>query len=366
CPTCTTTVEPTVERERRLDAFRPGPRTRPVFRSLVSELGRRVHGSPEAPGRPVTGSEDAAAPFPLDEDQRGTTASIRAELDPPRRAGPGHPDWAPIDNRIVPEAPCTETPYGRRRLAMIEMLNRCDRVLAVSRFVRDKFVSLGVREEVIDLDPIGTRMNRIARWHADVCFAPPSFREQPDRPIRLLFLGYNNWAKGLPMLADALELLTPEVLRRLHLAIYAYEGGVIEWRFRRMEPRLGGLEFGGGYQPYDIPWICGGRDLGLVPSVWWDNGPQTVLEFQACGLPVLGASIGGIPDVIRDGTDGALFRANDRYDLARHLAGLVRAPSILETWRSNVRPPRDITDHARDLADRYHRLASRDRVGCDP
>jgi glycosyltransferase involved in cell wall biosynthesis len=166
-------------------------------------------------------------------------------------------------------------------------------------------------------------------------------------------MGYNNVYKGLPMLADTLELLTPEVLSRFHFYIYAQSLQSIEWRFRRLEPRLGGLTIGHGYQYYDIPWICGGKDLGLVTSVWWDNAPQTVFEFFACRLPVLAAEIGGIPDFVRDGHNGLLFRANDRYDLARRLAALARNPEVLSDLRRNVRPPKGMAVHAAELEELY-------------
>src|SRR5690606_18088241 len=127
----------------------------------------------------------------------------------------------------------------------------------------------------------------------------------------------------------------------------------IEYRFRRMEPRLARLRYHEGYEPPDIPWICGGQDIGVVPSVWWDNGPQTVMEFLACGLPVLGAEIGGIPDFVTQGVNGLLFRANDRFDLARTLAKLIDEPELAGRLRAGVRPPKTMEAHAAELEQIY-------------
>jgi glycosyltransferase involved in cell wall biosynthesis len=236
---------------------------------------------------------------------------------------------------------------------MVSMLNSCDRVLAVSNFVRAKFESVGVSPAVLRTVPIGTRAARVAARFSELVFDPPPFDATHPRPIRMVFMGYNNVYKGLPMLADTLELLTPEVLGRFHLYLYAQSLQSIEWRFRRLEPRLGGLTVGYGYQYYDVPWLCGGKDLGLVTSVWWDNAPQTVFEFFANGLPVLAADIGGIPDFVQDGRNGLLFCANDRYDLARRLAALARDPTPLAELRKNVRAPKDIAEHAGELEALY-------------
>jgi glycosyltransferase involved in cell wall biosynthesis len=123
--------------------------------------------------------------------------------------------------------------------------------------------------------------------------------------------------------------------------------------FRRMEPRLARLTFSCGYRYEDIPWMLGGRDLGVVPSVWWDNAPQTVFEFMACRLPVLGADVGGIPDFVRDGDNGLLFRGNDRRHLAQRLIEAVENPRMLTDMRARVRQPKDIEAHAAELEPIY-------------
>ena len=94
----------------------------------------------------------------------------------------------------------------------------------------------------------------------------------------------------------------------------------------------------------------------MVPSVWWDNGPQTVFESLTCGVPVLGAELGGIPDSITHGVNGLLFRGNDRFDLARRLAEVVREPAMLDRMRANVRPGKSIASHAVEMETMYQSL----------
>jgi glycosyltransferase involved in cell wall biosynthesis len=190
-------------------------------------------------------------------------------------------------------------------------------------------------------------------------FDPPTTPWQKQRPIRLHFMGYNNHYKGLPILAEVLEMLSPEHLRQIKLSIFALDGQYIEWLFRRLEPRLaggvggGGLQFATGYHFHDIPWMMGGKDICLVPSVWWDNAPQTVFESLGCGVPVLGAAVGGIPDFVVHGHNGLLFRANDREDLKSRLVEMIENPWMLERLRKNVRSCKSIEDHAREMENVY-------------
>lgn len=64
----------------------------------------------------------------------------------------------------------------------------------------------------------------------------------------------------------------------------------------------------------------------VMPSRGYENMPIAVLESFACGVPVIGAAHGGIPELIRAGVDGELFPPGDHRALSETLAGLVGDP----------------------------------------
>jgi glycosyltransferase involved in cell wall biosynthesis len=361
CEGCMAGHDPLVEKRLRagLDPAGPPPRPEPsgLGAILPSPLGRMARLArravkasiplpiiePPMPGRSVRGHEDAApatlaapapsAPVPWSEEHLT------------------QPTWRPLDNRCDPPPASTRvmSPHGTRRQAMVDMLARCDRVLAVSSFVRRKFESMGVPAAVLREMPIGSRMVERAARHP---WLLPSLRDV--RPVvRLGFMGYNNTYKGLPMLLDALDLLVPETLARLDLSIWAKD---IEPDLPRVESfrrRLAGLHVQGGYSHDDVPGMLAGIDAGLVPSIWWDNGPQTVMEFLACGVPVIGAALGGIVDLVRHDVNGLLFRGNDRFDLARTLARVATDPTLLGRLREGIRPPLTMAAHAAAMEAEY-------------
>ena len=57
----------------------------------------------------------------------------------------------------------------------------------------------------------------------------------------------------------------------------------------------------------------------VVPSEWYENNPLTIIEAHCAGTPVVGARIGGIPELI-DNTNGLTFLPGDRQALAECLA----------------------------------------------
>ena len=80
--------------------------------------------------------------------------------------------------------------------------------------------------------------------------------------------------------------------------------------------------------------------VAVCPSRWYENQPLSILEAFACGLPVVGTGLGGIPELIEPGVDGDIVPPNDPAALGRSLAGLAadpaRAPAVGAAGRAKV------------------------------
>ena len=63
----------------------------------------------------------------------------------------------------------------------------------------------------------------------------------------------------------------------------------------------------------------------FVPSEWYENNPMNVIESFALGKPVIGARIGGIPELIKEGFNGYLFESGNLDDLTNTIK---RAESV--------------------------------------
>jgi len=64
----------------------------------------------------------------------------------------------------------------------------------------------------------------------------------------------------------------------------------------------------------------------VLPSEWYENAPLSVLEAYALGKPVIGARIGGIPELIRENETGVCFTSGDAAGLAAVLGDFLRRP----------------------------------------
>ena len=75
------------------------------------------------------------------------------------------------------------------------------------------------------------------------------------------------------------------------------------------------IEFVGFKQWDDIKQLVGGARFSVIPSEWYENNPLSVIEAECLGTPVLGARIGGIPELIEEGKSGVTFASKDVNDL---------------------------------------------------
>ena len=94
-------------------------------------------------------------------------------------------------------------------------------------------------------------------------------------------------------------------------------------------------------------------DLLIVPSLWWENSPLTVLEALAAGIPVVASATGGVPEVIPEGA-GLLVPPGDAGALRAALQSVVDGVALAGPL--DAPPVKTAAEGARELATLYSRL----------
>lgn len=82
------------------------------------------------------------------------------------------------------------------------------------------------------------------------------------------------------------------------------------------------IEFVGYKQWDEIKEIVSKARFSVIPSEWYENNPLSVIEAQCLGTPVLGARIGGIPELIENGVTGMTFESRNVNDLTSKLEAM--------------------------------------------
>jgi glycosyltransferase involved in cell wall biosynthesis len=76
----------------------------------------------------------------------------------------------------------------------------------------------------------------------------------------------------------------------------------------------------------DVPEVIKAFDVSLLVSYASEGIPQFVLQSMAAGKPVVGSTIGGIPEVVVDGVNGALVPPRDPHAIADALRAMLLEP----------------------------------------
>ena len=71
----------------------------------------------------------------------------------------------------------------------------------------------------------------------------------------------------------------------------------------------------------------------MVPSLWYENTPNSLLESLACGTPVVTAELGSMCEMVCDTRAGLLFEPGDPVSLAAALRVALESPHLPKMGR---------------------------------
>lgn len=177
--------------------------------------------------------------------------------------------------------------------------HKVDRYIALNEFCRTKFIQGGLPAERLMVKPNFVDLP-----------AP-----QPLPRSGLLFVGRLSAEKGMAVLADAAQGLPAGSLRVVGSGPQAQP--LVD---RAAVVALGALN---AAQVVQHMTSC----LALVmPSIWYENFPRTLVEAFACGTPVLVSRIGALAGIVEDGVTGLHVTPGDAADLAAKMRWALANP----------------------------------------
>jgi glycogen(starch) synthase len=183
-----------------------------------------------------------------------------------------------------------------------------DIVLAVSR---------AIATEHAPIDWVASR-SRVVYNPVEIVTGSRTIARGEGRPLTFGFLGRLGADKGVATLLAAFE--------RADLAdtrLVVAGRGPLEHEVRVAGPRVIGAGWVGGDRKEAL---LDDLDCLVVPSEWKDPAPVVVNEARGRGIPVVGAAIGGIPELIAPECAPLLFPAADVGALADRMQAFATAP----------------------------------------
>jgi glycosyltransferase involved in cell wall biosynthesis len=220
-----------------------------------------------------------------------------------------------------------------------QTLNKVDAIISPSQFLRSVFIEAGVAPERIIF-------SRQGRDFPDL--SPETVEKSPSVELRVGYLGQIAWHKGVHTLFEAVRQISDA---RLMVRAYGDTAPFPKYaeRLRRLLVEDKRLKLAGVYHRHEVSQVFHDLDVIVVPSLWYENSPNTILEAFAHRTPVIASNLGGMAELVHDEENGLLFAPGDVKSLARQLQRLLDNPDLLSSLRAGIGPVKGVAQEIDEL-----------------
>jgi len=209
---------------------------------------------------------------------------------------------------------------------VVELANRCARVVAISEDVKEHLVRVGVIPAIVSTIYNAVDPPRVqgASLVGPTSPLPPSH----GRKVILVCPAAVRFIKGIHLAVTALRNLPNAVLwitgDESEPAASAY---VQELKSLGSREGVNDRVFFIGSRD-DLPAVMSQADIICVPSVCREGFGLVAIEAMALGKPVVVSCRGALPEIVTDGATGLVFDPARPNDLAKRLATLISDPEL--------------------------------------
>ena len=155
-------------------------------------------------------------------------------------------------------------------------------------------------------------------------FVDKAEKQETEKQNYVLYFGRFSREKGIDTLIQVCKEL-PEIP-------FVFAGtGPLEEELAGV-PNIQNVGFQRGQ---DLETLIRQARFSVYPSQWYENCPFSVMESQLYGTPVLGADIGGIPELIEEGKTGELFESGNEVQLKEKIKMLWENRDLTARYSEN-------------------------------
>lgn len=221
---------------------------------------------------------------------------------------------------------CTKDCYSKSFLNTVEMylhhkiLHIYDKInvfISPSKFLKEKIEKMGFKRKIIYLP------NFVNLKDFKSCY------DYKERSI--IYFGRLSQEKGLFTLMEG--------VKGIDIKLKIIGDGPLrkELESKVREDRLDNIFFIGYKRGEELKEEIRKSIFVVLPSECYENNPRTVIEAFALGKPVIGARIGGIPELVQEGKTGLTFEPRNAEDLRGKIKYSIKSPGKISEMGKNAR-----------------------------
>jgi len=221
-----------------------------------------------------------------------------------------------------------------------ETLLQANKLIAPSQFLLNMYTKSGIPKRLFSL----------CRQGLDTSLWDSVLQDEYRGPLRFGFVGNLFPHKGADILIKAFSRLNfSNQSSRLNIFGNFDKNPDYVDRLRSLVKDDELISFRGGFDNRTVPKVFSEIDVLVVPSVWYENSPNVILEAYACKIPVIASDVGGMAELVQPGISGDLFHLGDVEALSNLMYHIANNPAILKNWRDRIPRVKQIEEEMNDL-----------------
>jgi glycosyltransferase involved in cell wall biosynthesis len=222
-----------------------------------------------------------------------------------------------------------------RLTALQAALSEVEVAICPSRFLLETYLKRGFRAKSMHFLRQG--LTHLPLWPV---------KKSSLAKLRLGYIGQVAPHKGVQTLIEAYSKLQSDsngqandASQRTQLRLYGDTTQFPDF-YQYLRPKVrGDVQFMGAFDHKRLAQVYQEIDVLIVPSIWYENSPNVILEAFAHQTPVIASNLGGMAELVTDQKTGFLFAPNNADDLAQKLRMILDDRGMLSQLQQNIVPP---------------------------
>lgn len=192
---------------------------------------------------------------------------------------------------------------------------KIDRYIVNTEFARGKFIQGGLPKEKVVVKPNFVEDRGLGEKDGE--FA--------------LFVGRISEEKGVGVAIDAWRN------SNLSIPLRIVGDGPMEEQVSNFTSSVSNVDYLGRQSRDEVVRLMKRASFLVMPSIWYEGMPMTILEAFSVGLPVVASNLGAMSTLIEHGKTGLHFEPGGTSDLATQVRRIIEHPKELQRMSENAR-----------------------------
>jgi glycosyltransferase involved in cell wall biosynthesis len=233
-----------------------------------------------------------------------------------------------------------------------QTLQQVDTIISPSKFLKSMFIQAGFAGDQI----VFLRQGRDFPG-----LDPKQLEKTTSESLRIGYLGQIISIKGVHVLFEAVRQMVGAPVN-----VKAFGDPTTYQDYtKQLQAMAAGdnrISLEGKYESSELSTVFSELDVLVVPSVWYENSPNVILEAFAHRTPVIASNLGGMAELVQDGVNGLLFDPGNPDSLAAQINRLIQEPALLAKLREGIGPVKSVPEEIDQLEEIYQSVMAKEMI----